>query len=243
MKKIAHISDIHIGSPYFVDEWGRYVIKKVNEEKPEILVVTGDITDDGVLEMYEEAKKYLDEINVDKKILVPGNHDSRHAGYVIFEKFFGSRYPFYEDSKVAIFGIDSSQPDLNTGHIGREHYEEIKEKLSNPEKFNILALHHHLIPVPRTGRERQIPLDAGDVLELCTSSNIEMVLSGHRHLRWWWNLDGTYFITGGTATTKKLNGISYPSFNIIEIYKDKVSIREINVRDKKSREILGFERK
>lgn len=242
-RKIAHISDLHIGSSLFVKEWGEKLIEILNSKDIDVLVVTGDITDDGMVEQYKKAKKYLDRIKIKNKILVPGNHDSRHAGYEVFEEFFGTRYPFYGDKDIAVFGVDSSQPDLNHGHIGREYYQDIKEKLSNPDKINILGLHHHLIPVPRAGRERQIPLDAGDALEFCTRSNVGFVLSGHRHQRWIWKLQDTYFIAGGTATTKKLNGFSHPSFNIIDAKKNHVLIKEFNTKDKSSKKLLRVKRK
>ena len=223
--KIAHVSDLHITGVNFVKEWGENLIKKLNEMKPDIVVITGDLTDDGY--EYEIVKEYLERIK-SKKIVVPGNHDARNKGYEIFEEFFGTRYPVYENNKVVILGIDSSEPDIDDGHIGRENYPLIKEKLGGKNKMKILALHHHLIPIPGTGRERNIPIDAGDVLNLCKELKLNFVLSGHKHLPWIWELEGTYYITAGTATSRRLKGKSYPSFNIIEA-NEKILIKEINV--------------
>ena len=224
--RIAHISDLHITGENFVKEWGENLIKILNEIEPDIVVITGDLTDDGYIHEYEVVKDYLDRINA-KKLVVPGNHDARNKGYEIFEEIFGTRYPFYENDVVAILGIDSSEPDIDDGHIGRENYPIIKEKLSK-NKIKIMALHHHLIPIPGTGRERNIPIDAGDVLQLCMELKIDFVLSGHKHLPWKWKLEDTYFITAGTACSRRLKGKSYPSFNLIEI-NEKIKLKEINV--------------
>ncbi len=231
--KIAHISDLHVSGYNFVKEWGENLIELLHEAKPDVLVVTGDITDDGYIYEYEIAKQYLDRIKVKTKIIVPGNHDARNEGYRIFEEFFGTRYPFYEDEHVVFLGVDSTEPDIDDGHIGRENYPLIKEKLSN-HKQKILLLHHHLIPIPSTGRERNIPVDAGDVLRLCIEVGVNYVLSGHKHFPWIWRLENTYFITAGTATSHRLKGFSYPSFNLLHLTDTRQGfIKIVDVKEKK----------
>ena len=151
--KIAHISDLHVTSPYFVEEWGDIVIEKVNSLSPELLMVTGDLTQDGYLHEFEIAKRYVDRFDVGERIIVLGNHDARNLGFEIFEEIFGTRYPFFETEEVAIFGVDSTVPDIDDGHVGREYYDIIADRLHDRDKVRALALHHHLIPIPGTGRE------------------------------------------------------------------------------------------
>jgi len=137
-----------------------------------------------------------------------------------------------------ILGLDSTEPDIDDGHIGREEYDTIRGKLLVKDRMRILALHHHLIPIPGTGRERNIPVDAGDVLKLCTELELNLILSGHKHLPWVWRLENTYLVTAGTATSRRLKGRYYPSFNVLEIEEGKVILKEVNVSNKRSREIL-----
>lgn len=236
--KIAHISDLHLTGPNFVLKWSENVIEILESIKPEILIITGDLIDDGYIYEYDIAKAYIDRIKIKDKIIVPGNHDTRNEGYKIFEEIFKTRYPYYENDKVVILGLDSSEPDIDDGHIGRPKYDIIREKMSVKNKIKILALHHHLIPIPGTGRERNIPVDAGDVLKFCTELEVNLVLSGHKHLPWVWKLENTYFITAGTATSRRLKGRSYPSINVLEIEKEKIILKEINVSEKSSREVL-----
>lgn len=236
--KIVHISDLHLTSSAFVPEWGDRVLNMVNNIDPEILIVTGDLTDWGYEYEYELVKEYFSKIKAKNMIVVPGNHDSKNQGYIVFEEVFKTRYPHHEDGMVAILGIDSSEPDIDDGHIGRESYSIIRERLSVRNKIKILALHHHLIPIPGTGRERHIPVDAGDVLGLCIDLGINFVFSGHKHQPWIWKLEETYFITAGTATTRRLKGRSYPSFNLLDITEERASLREINVSEESSKEIL-----
>ena len=144
---------------------------------------------------------------------------------------FWTRFPEFENNEVVVVGLDSSNPDLDIGHIGRENYPVIKKKFDGKKKLKILALHHHLIPIPGTGRERQIPTDAGDLLALCIELGLDMVLSGHRHKPWVWKLEDTHFITAGTATTRRLKGRSYPSFNMINILDKRIILKRINAEN------------
>ena len=51
--RLIHISDLHVSSPNYMPEWGARVIKHVNSMKPDILVITGDLTMDGYMHEYE----------------------------------------------------------------------------------------------------------------------------------------------------------------------------------------------
>jgi 3',5'-cyclic AMP phosphodiesterase CpdA len=240
--KIAHVSDLHLTSVNFVKEWGENVIDILDSIEPEIVVLTGDFTTESFIHEWDIAKEYVDRIDAKNKILVPGNHDARNEGYKIFEEIFETRFPCYEDDNVVILGLDSTVPDLDDGHVGRENYDMIEKKLSVDNKMKILALHHHLIAIPGTGRERNIAVDAGHVLRMITQLNVDFVFSGHKHLPWVWKLENTYFITAGTASSRRLKGRSHPSFNIMSIEDDEVVLNETNVADGSSEEILRVKR-
>jgi len=228
--RIAHISDLHFSSSLFVQGYADNVARIVNKERPDLLVVTGDLTTDGYVAEFEAAKRFLDGLAVKDMLIVPGNHDARNLGYTIFEEIIGPRFPCYRGSEVTVMGLDSTEPDVDDGHVGREHYEDIRNNLSGPG-VRILALHHHLIPIPGTGRERQIPTDAGDLLGIIKEAGIDIVLSGHKHLAWVWNLDGCLFITAATSTSRRLKGRSRPAMNVMEIEGRELIVREIRTDD------------
>ncbi len=236
--RIAHISDIHITSSYFVEEWGERVIDILNESGLDIVIVTGDLTDDGYPHEHDRAKEYIDRIEIENKIVLPGNHDARNLGYKIFEEIYGTRFPLYEDEQVTIFGMDSTEPDIDDGHIGRENYREIRNVFEGGNNFKVLCLHHHLIPIPGTGRERNILVDAGEVLSLCKELKVDLVLSGHKHLPWVWRLEEMFLINAGTACTRRLKGRSHPSFNMMRVHKGKFEMEKVNVISGEWRTVL-----
>ncbi|MFC1984168.1 metallophosphoesterase family protein [Chloroflexota bacterium] len=239
--KIVQISDLHISGLNFVPEWAENVLSIIDSVKPDVVLITGDLTDDGYAYEYDIVRKYIDRIEAENVILVPGNHDARNEGYKLFEEIFQTRFPIYADNKVMILGIDSTEPDIDDGRIGRGSYAYIRERLSPAKEIKILAMHHHLIPIPATGRERNIPVDAGDVLKLCIELGVDIVFSGHKHMPWIWKLEDTYFITAGTSTSRRLKGTYHPSFYILEIEEDKVLLKEANSTDKKLRDVLRLD--
>ena len=174
---IAHISDIHAGSPYFVPSLMDRVVVELNELEPDIVLCTGDLTEMGFRQDYVTAKEYWDRIEA-PRIVIPGNHDARNVGYVHFEQLFGPRWHSLMIDDVHIVALDSTEPDLDHGQIGRAKYEWLREEYSRPAAFRIFMLHHHLLPVPGTGRERNIVYDAGDLLEVLQECGVNLVLGG-----------------------------------------------------------------
>jgi 3',5'-cyclic AMP phosphodiesterase CpdA len=86
------------------------------------------------------------------------------------------------------------------------------------------VIHHHLIPIPGTGRERNIIFDAGDMLELLDEVGVDLVLSGHKHVPYSWKLEGMFIVNAGTASTTRLRGNTRPCYNIIEIEGSRVRV-------------------
>jgi 3',5'-cyclic AMP phosphodiesterase CpdA len=214
--KIVHLSDIHAGESHFMTDLAEDAVERINELEPDILVVTGDLTDNGYISEFGKAKRYIEQIACEIKVVIPGNHDARNVGYLGFEEFFGSLVTVKRSEGVTILGIDSTQPDLDEGHVGREMYAWLEQSLDTDD-FKVVALHHHLIPVPKTGRERNILTDAGDVLELLMRYRVDLVLCGHKHVSWIWDLNGMIIANAGTACSNRVEWNIPQSFNLIEI--------------------------
>ena len=224
---IVQISDIHVGEVHFVPSLLTRAIDEINELNPDIVIITGDLTANGFRREYDTVKNYLSPIKCKNLIVQPGNHDSRNVGYVHFEDIYGERYRSFDYNKIKILAADSSEPDLDNGQIGREYYKWIKNEFSNiPDDgtFKIFTMHHHLLPVPNTGRERNILNDAGDVLEVLVDSNVDLVLCGHKHVPYIWRIEDLLMITAGTVSCLRLRGKIEPNYNIIYIYDDKIDI-------------------
>ena len=222
---ICQISDIHCGSAYFIPDLLERSILEINDMDPTAVVVSGDLTDAGYRQEFELSAEYVSRFRCENLMVIPGNHDSRNVGYIHFERLFGERYSVIEFDEAIMVGVDSSEPDLNDGRVGREHYGFVKDCFENAgDKLKIFVVHHHLVPIPGTGRERNIIFDAGDVLELLSDLGVDLVLSGHKHVPYSWRLENMFIVNAGTASTTRLRGNTRPSYNIIEIDGPRVKV-------------------
>jgi Icc protein len=226
--RIAQVSDIHCGEITFDAKATQAMVEEINRMAPDIVVVAGDLTAAGYAWEFEEAARWLESLEP-PMIVIPGNHDSRNVGYIHFDRLFGSRFSRFRrafDSDRAarlratgfsVVGVDSSQPDLDDGHVGREHYMWLSEQFDETDDFKILAIHHHLVSIPGTGRERNIITDAGDLLAELSRLDVDVVLSGHKHVPFFWSVNGMLICNSSTASTSRVRGLTPPSWNEIQI--------------------------
>jgi Icc protein len=225
---IAQISDVHVGGVRYSQELLHVAIREINEAEPDIVVVAGDLTDDGYPDQYPQAKLELEALACENVVLVPGNHDARNVGYVLFEDTFGSRDTRLRlesaGLQVQLVGVDTSKPDLDEGEVGREHYGWIEEGFAGDADVRIFVCHHHLMPVPGTGRERNQVLDAGDVISLLRQLSVDLVLSGHRHVPYVWPVAGMYIVHSGTVSTLRTRGFPHPAYNLIRVENGQIAV-------------------
>ena len=222
---IAQISDLHCGSPHFVPSLLDRALAEINELAPDVVIVSGDLTGDGLRGEFEEAREYLDRVECTRMLVIPGNHDSRNVGYVHFEELFGERRSELHTAGVSIVAVDSTEPDLDHGVIGRGRYGWIEERFGAEEAhLRVFVLHHHLLPVPGTGRERNVVHDAGDTLETLQRAGVHLVLSGHKHVPYAWRLEDLFVVNAGTVSTTRLRGKTKPCYNVIEASPDRVTV-------------------
>ena len=225
---IAQISDVHVGGARYHEDLLRTAIEEINAAEPDIVVVAGDLTDEGYPDQYPEAQRELGAIDCEHVVLVPGNHDARNVGYLRFEDTFGTRDRRLrlqvDELEIALVAVDTSKPDLDEGEVGREHYGWIEDGFTGEADLRLFVCHHHLMPVPGTGRERNQVLDAGDVISLLRQLSVDLVLSGHRHVPYVWPVAGMFIVHSGTVSTRRTRGFPHPAYNLIRIEGGRIAV-------------------
>ncbi|WP_457559196.1 metallophosphoesterase family protein [Candidatus Harpocratesius sp.] len=197
-RRIVLISDTHISSG-INSSFNCVMFRKGLEEISQIpdvdyIIHLGDLTHDGTYMEYEIALDMIRKINSEKFYIIPGNHDARNVGYLLFEELVGKRTFEIEEPHLYILGVDSSIPDQNTGRIGSRALAFSEKNFEDhTDQIKIFAFHHQLIPIPYTGRERSAIYDAGDALEMALRTNVDLILNGHRHI------SNVYTCSSGTS--------------------------------------------
>jgi Icc protein len=224
------MSDIHVGSGLFRPELLNAAIEETNELQPDLVAIAGDLTMEGYRWEFEEAKGYLDRIECQNVVVIPGNHDAKNVGYRHFEEFFGLREGTatvsVPEGEAKVVALDSTKPDLDEGEVGREHYAWLDSEFRSWDRGpRIVMIHHHILAVPGTGRDVNNLRDAGDVMAILRELKVDMVLSGHRHVPYVWSISGVRIIHSGTASSMRVRGTMPPSYNVIELDEESVRIR------------------
>jgi 3',5'-cyclic AMP phosphodiesterase CpdA len=230
---IVHLSDIHCGLR-FQGKMLQRAIDEVNDLSPDMVVVTGDLTEEGLFEEFQEAKRFLQLLKCEHMIVGSGNHDSRTTGYRLFPSFFGEPSSITETKDAVVIMLNSSRPDQDGGEVDYRQRLWLKDSLDkHPDRFRIVCFHHHLMPIPDTGMEKNMIFDAGDVLWTLVSHGADMVLCGHRHRPWMWQMGSLNIIYAGAVSTNRLRGFYQNSYNIIRVKdnKPKVSLKLVGGRE------------
>ena len=215
--EIVQLSDIHVGSQ-FREKVFEKAIDEINSLKPQVVVITGDLTNEGLIEQYEKCKKMVSEINVEKIIAISGNHDYRNTGYLLFKKYFPFKTENELGDDVILVTLGSARPDRDEGEVGHHQNVWLERTLQKYEnKLKIVAMHHHLIGIPDTGSDRLTAIDAGDVLRTVLDSNVGLVLCGHKHRPWIWDFNTLSIANAGTVSSERVRGFFENSYNIVNI--------------------------
>ncbi|MBI3841929.1 MAG: metallophosphoesterase [Thaumarchaeota archaeon] len=222
--KIVQISDIHVGSQ-FREEVFDQVIDEVNIIHPSAIIVTGDLTNEGLMQEYEKCKAKIAKFKTEKIIAISGNHDYRNTGYLLFKKFFPFESVNQLGSNVVLATLGTARPDRDEGEVGYRQNLWLERTMKKyPKKIKILAMHHHLVGIPDSGTDRVTVIDAGDVLRTAISSNVNLVLCGHKHRPWIWNFGNLLVVNAGTASSERMRGFFENTYNIITIDKNKIRV-------------------
>jgi len=221
---IVQISDLHIGSQFLEDKFD-LLVHEINELNPDTIVITGDLTNEGLMKEYQKCKLLLSKFNTQKIIIMPGNHDYRNTGYLLFKKFFPFESVNELSDDVVLVTVGTARPDRNNGEVGyRQNIWLDRTMKKYKDKIKIVAMHHHLIAIPDTGSDQLTVVDAGDVLRTILDTHVDVVLCGHKHRPWAWNFRDLTVVNAGTATSERVRGFFENTYNILTISNKKVDV-------------------
>ena len=226
--RIVQLSDLHVGSGLFRADLLEAAIDEANALAPDLVAVPGDLTTEGYRHEFEQAREFLSRLECPHLLVTMGNHDARNVGYRHFEDVFGLRERaervLVAEGEAKVVSLDSTKPDLDEGEVGREHYSwldsEFRGWTAGPR---ILLIHHHILAVPGTGRDRNNLRDAGDVMAILRELRVDLVLAGHRHVPYVWSISGVRVVHSGTVSSLRVRGTMPPSYNLIDL--DAKSVR------------------
>ena len=239
MRVVAHLSDLHFcrTDPATLPA----LANAIAVAKPDVVVVSGDLTQRARTREFEEARRFLDTLP-QPQIVVPGNHDVPLYNVVSrwlepldnFRRYIGRDVaPFYADDEIAILGINTARSwTFKNGRINRDQVASGCARLAlNGEHVTRIVVTHHPYDVPGTEDDRNLVGRAQMAMAGFAQCRVDMILSGHLHVGHIGHSAARYKIPGysalvvqsGTATSSRRRGENN-SFNIIAINRPHVHI-------------------
>jgi 3',5'-cyclic AMP phosphodiesterase CpdA len=232
MRTIAHLSDIHFGrvDPLLVSP----LIQAVNQCKPDLVAVSGDLTQRARSHQFKEARQFLDRLPR-PQIVVPGNHDV--PLYNIFARFLEplAKYrrhitedlrPFYHDDEIAVLGVNTARSlTIKGGRINEQQIDWMRDRLCPlADKVVKVVVTHHPFDLPEGHHERNLVGRARLAMEGLAGCGADLFLAGHLHVSQTTHSAKRYQIKGhsalvvqaGTAASTRGRGEAN-SFNVIRI--------------------------
>lgn len=234
--KILHFGDTHITPRQeFIKEDFFAALEIMNNLPHDFSIFSGDLTQDGLYEDFVLAEKLRKLIPSQKIYWIIGNHDSRNGGFEIWEKSIGPREFNDRTDDYLFIGLDSCIPDRDGGRFGREALDYTKKILTkhNDAPVKLVAFHHHLLPIPKTGRERSNAIDAGDMLSILLDFGVDAVFTGHKHYPNVYKLEDTIIISSGSVSSYKTRSGGPRTLNYVEIIPNEaVKVKTITTTNK-----------
>jgi 3',5'-cyclic AMP phosphodiesterase CpdA len=236
--RIAHISDIHFNfGTDFNEKVYRKAVTRLNRLDADMVFVSGDLTTCGLLSEYELAQERLKEIERGL-VIVPGNHDERNLGFKLFPEFFGESSFIREYDDLTFVGLASSEPDKDDGRLGCGRHRLIEKGIQKQRRMTIIGFHHHLIPIPNSGREKNIIEDASETLDIILRNKVPLVLMGHRHVPYGVKIHGTLLVNAGTFSCTRTRGHFGNTFNVIDVEDERVMVTVVDVTRGKQKAMI-----
>jgi len=242
MRTIVHLSDLHFGR---IDQAIIAPLSTtVAELKPDVVVVSGDLTQRARSAQFKEAREFLDELP-QPQIIVPGNHDV--PLHNIFARFFQPldkyrRYitddlePFHSDAEIALLGINTARSlTIKDGRVNEKQVGRIRERLcpygDTVTKFIVT---HHPFDVPEGKHESDLVGRAQMAMEALAACGADVLLSGHLHVSHTGHTAKRYKISGysalvvqaGTATSTRVRN-EVNSFNVIRVERPHIEVKRL----------------
>jgi 3',5'-cyclic AMP phosphodiesterase CpdA len=233
MRVLAHLSDLHFGR---VEATMLEPLRRSLEHAaPDLVVVSGDLTQRARPDEFREAREYLDSLP-GPRLVVPGNHDV--PLYNVFQRFFAplAKYqrivspdlePDFFDDEIAVVGVNTARSLVfKGGRINEEQVERIRAKICDlpREVTKIVVTHHPFSVPPDSDDEDQIVGRARMALEKLAGCGADVFLSGHLHEAHVGHTANRYRIAGisalvvqaGSAISSRTRGADN-SFNVLRV--------------------------
>lgn len=238
MRTLVHLSDLHFGrtDPAILPP----LIKFIGELKPDLVAVSGDLTQRARTAEFVAAKEFLAAIPF-PQIVVPGNHDvPLHNVFARFTRRLDryQRYitpdlqPVFADAEILAVGVNTARAfTWKDGRINLGQLEKLRATMgTKPADRTKIVVTHHPFDLP-AGAAGRVVGRSRLAMKTLAECGVDLFLAGHFHIADTsqtakrYQMPGYSAIIVSSGTTTSTRGRGQPnSFNVIRIDRPQLAI-------------------
>lgn len=214
MSRILHLSDPHFGT--VDDRLIRPLLDLAHRLKPDLCVISGDLTQRARAEQFRAAKDFISQLP-GPVLVVPGNHDMplENLPVRLLAPFSGYRRVFGRETQprfglpnAIVQGVNTANPLVwKSGRLRRSSLQLLRHAFAAAPKdhWRVVVMHH--APVPAADGTPADIADHAGTLSALAQAGADVVLSGHTHMPhtgFAETASGVLFLQVGTAMSTRL---------------------------------------
>lgn len=249
MRTLVHLSDLHFGS--IRNSLVQPLVSTVSDIKPDLIAVSGDLTQRARAEQFRAAQAFLDALPA-PKIIVPGNHDvplynllARFRRLERYKRYIADDLePFYCDGEIAVLGINTARSlTFKNGRINAQQVARAKARLCGlADSVTKIIVTHHPFDLPASYKQRVLVGRARMAIKLLNECRIDVFLAGHFHVggdeptafQLPANGYSSIIVQAGTAISTRTRS-EHNTFNVIRIDLPRLSIDRLEWNPERAR--------
>ncbi|MFN3073446.1 metallophosphoesterase family protein [Acinetobacter sp. TY2] len=229
---LLHLSDLHFGTER--PECIRAIQKFCIEQQPEVVVVSGDLTQRAKFREFLACKQFLESLKI-PYFVVPGNHDiplyhlwnRAFRPFGLYQLFFGSLENTLVTQHFYLIGMNSIRRRYHTrGSISLEQIQKVDQQLMQApaNKLKIIVSHQPFYTAKENHHLKDCPALGQFAIQEWGKHQLYALLHGHLHLVAVYDLNqefelnlsqAVYEVHAGTAISSRLHKNIPNSFNVI----------------------------
>ncbi len=233
MTVLLHISDTHFGTeePPVVAA----LQQMVREEKPDAVILSGDITQRARSAQFAAARRFCDSLGVERLLTLPGNHDiplyniaaRLFAPYAGYQACFGKELePELEFADVLVIGVNTTRPERHKdGVVSAAQINRVVKRLHRARREQLRVVVTHQPACVMRDEDEKDRLHGGEAaVQAWARAGADLVLGGHIHLPYVSDVCARaqvsaprpmYCVQAGTALSHRVRHGSPNSVNVI----------------------------
>lgn len=191
MTSVLQISDTHFGTERAPVV--QALAQLVDRQRPDVLLVSGDITQRATVAQFQAARAFIDRLKVPRELVIPGNHDIALFNVVerIFWPYRNFRRFFGPDLEPELDLPDLLLLTLNTtrrwrhvdGELDSSQIERVAQRLwaAAPGQLRIVVTHQP-VSVSRPTDRHNLLHGHAEAIRRWGAAGADLILGGHIHL-------------------------------------------------------------